>query len=46
MQAIWIIVLIITGAIIVPIWLYFVAYMITTARLNAHRDWRRDNGGK
>lgn len=37
-------ILIVVAAIAVPIWLYIVAYMTETARLNAHRDWRRQNG--
>jgi len=46
MQPIWIVIIVISLVIFVPIWLYFIAYMTEMAKLNAHRDWRRDNGGK
>lgn len=46
MQPIWILIIVISLVIFVPIWLYLIAYMSEMAKLNAHRDWRRDNGGK
>ena len=46
MQPIWIVIIAIILVIFLPIWLYFVTYMVEMAKLNAHRDWRRDNGGR
>lgn len=44
MTALQITILIIVGIIVIPLWLYFIAYMMESAKLNAHRDFRRTNG--
>lgn len=44
MPTIWIVIIVIAATILVPIWLYFITYMMESARLNARRDWQRDNG--